>query len=83
VTVKATKVAMVMATRVAGNEDGDGDGNGAVMGDGNGDEGGGRATPRDETSCEQFLPPVCSKTAAKGYSLCLQKKRCIGVFRLD
>ncbi len=43
-TVKATKVAMVTATRVAGNKEGDGDGDGTVMGDGDGSEGGGHVT---------------------------------------
>jgi hypothetical protein len=44
VTVKATKVSMVRATKVVGNKEGDGDSDGAIMGDDDGDEGDGPAT---------------------------------------
>jgi hypothetical protein len=44
VTAAATKGAMAMATRVAGNEEGDGDGNGNDMVDSNCNKGGGLAT---------------------------------------
>ncbi len=39
-----TKRGMVTVKRVAGNKGGDGEGNGKVMGDGDGNEGGGRVT---------------------------------------
>jgi hypothetical protein len=58
---------MVMATRVAGNKEGDGDGNGEDVGDGNGNKGGGRATATSAMAMARVTTWVMA-TAPRGAS---------------